>query len=64
MVFPAINLHLFWGFSMAMLNNQRVDLSRAPVPGRQVEKDAAGAGGRFEAMNQRILIWSSEKWIL
>jgi len=24
MIFPAINLHLFWGFSMAMLNNQMV----------------------------------------
>jgi hypothetical protein len=24
MIFPAINLHLFWGFSMAMLNNQVV----------------------------------------
>jgi hypothetical protein len=25
MIFPATNLHLFWGCSMAMLNNQRVD---------------------------------------
>ena len=24
MIFPAINLHLWLGFSMAMLNNQRV----------------------------------------
>ena len=23
--FPAINLHLWWGFSMAVLKNQRVD---------------------------------------
>jgi hypothetical protein len=24
MIFPARKLHLFWGFSMAMLNNQMV----------------------------------------
>jgi hypothetical protein len=26
MIFPARNLHLFWGFSMAMLNNQMVNI--------------------------------------
>jgi hypothetical protein len=34
MIFPAINCHLFWGFSMAMLNKQMVRLKKLhDIPG-------------------------------